>query len=503
MLLRHQIHLGARGVLLNDGVGVHLAAGVAVVYYLDPKLMRKTNNLLPWLRYGLLVQTIAARAIRLRHPCDALLHNNRVAAKLGRHGNGGVLVERNPLLVACRIVDHHKGAVAVCAAPRSKEQKRREQNCGNNGSRNNRGNMVSYEFHAAMIQKQGGGWRVFATRHNSRAKTEETMVSISRRQLLRWAAALAVVPLWGCASKRAEFTQRTLFHFNTVCVLGGDARGETLDEAAELCERFEQLFSRTIDTSDVARVNAAGGAPVEVDPLTAELVTRSLEYCEESGGLFDITIGAVSELWDFVEGVVPEPTAIEAALPHVGWQGVEVRGNTVRLRDAQARLDLGGIAKGFMADKLIGLMRERGATSAFVNLGGNVKVWGNNQEGEPWSVGVRDPADQSGAGVIARTTTTNGSLVTSGLYERSFEKDGKRYWHILDPRTGYPAQTNVVSASVFSTQSIDGDGYTKPLFMLERNEALAFVERHEGLQALLVDADGTIATTPGSSFELL
>ena len=329
------------------------------------------------------------------------------------------------------------------------------------------------------------------------------MANLSRRQLLRWVAALAVTPLWGCASRRAEFSQRTLFHFNTVCVLGGDVRQDTLDEAAELCERFEQLFSRTIATSDVARVNAARGEGVEVDSLTAELVARSLEYCEESGGLFDITIGAVSELWDFVEGVVPAPETVEAALPHVGWQGVEVRGNVVRLRDARARLDLGGIAKGFMADKLVEILRERGATSAFVNLGGNVKVWGNNQEGEPWSVGVRDPADSQNAKVVARLQTTDGSVVTSGLYERSFEKDGKRYWHILDPRTGYPVQSNVASASIFSTESIDGDGYTKPLFMLSSDEALAFVERHEGVQALLVDSDGTIATTSGSSFELL
>lgn len=331
------------------------------------------------------------------------------------------------------------------------------------------------------------------------------MASISRRQLLRLGIALAGVPLWGwgCAPVKPAFAQRTLFNFDTVCTLGADVDASVLDEAATLCNRFEQLFSRTIATSDVARINAAEGEPVEVDGLTSELVSCALKYCEESDGLFDITIGAVSELWDFTEGVVPAPEAIADALPHVGWQMVEVRGNVVRLRDAQARLDLGGVAKGFIADKLVDLLRERGANGAFVNLGGNVKVWGQNEKGEPWKVGVRDPKDPSGTGVIARVTTTDGSLVTSGLYERSFERDGKQYWHILDPRTGYPAQTDVISASIFSTESIDGDGYTKPLFMLGHDEALAFVERHEGLQALLVGEDGTIATTAGSTFELL
>ena len=328
------------------------------------------------------------------------------------------------------------------------------------------------------------------------------MRNIERRELVRLAVALMAMPLAGCKPASPPYAQRTLFNFNTVCVLGGNVGEDVLDEAQRLCDRFEKLFSRTIATSDVARINAAKGESCEVDSLTAELIAKALVYCEQSKGLFDITIGAVSVLWDFVEGVVPDPAAIEAALPHVGWQGVEVQNNAVRLRDPLARLDLGGIAKGFMADKLIELFRQRGATSAFVNLGGNVKVWGTNERGEPWSVGVRDPSSKSGERVVARVRTTDGSVVTSGLYERSFERDGRRYWHILDPRTGYPAQTDVESASVFSVASIDGDGYTKPLFMLPREEALAFAQEPAGVEALLLFADGSVAMTPNSSFTL-
>ena len=179
-----------------------------------------------------------------------------------------------------------------------------------------------------------------------------------------------------------------------------------------------------------------------------------------------------------------------------------MQGNAVRLRDPLARLDLGGIAKGFMADRLIELFCQRGATSAFVNLGGNVKVWGTNERSEPWSVGVRDPSSKDSERVVARVRTTDGSVVTSGLYERSFERDGRRYWHILDPRTGYPAQTDVESASVFSVASIDGDGYTKPLFMLTREEALTFAQERAGVETLLLYADGSVAMTPNSSFAL-
>ena len=329
------------------------------------------------------------------------------------------------------------------------------------------------------------------------------MANLTRRGVLGACAAAITVPLWSCATRKEEFVQRTVFCFDTVCTLGGAMLPRVLDQAEAQCARYEQLFSRTIATSDVARINAANGAWVEVDSLTAELVGLSLAYCEESQGLFDITVGAVSELWDFVEGVIPSKKSIDEAIKHVDWKKVEVRNNSIRLLDPNARIDLGGIAKGFIADKLIDLFVRNGATDAFVNLGGNVKVLGHSQKGEPWSIGVRDPRDNSGNSIVAKTNTTDGSLVTSGLYERSFERDGKRYWHILDPRTGYPVQTDLMSASIFSKKSIDGDGYTKPLFMLGQEEALAFVERRKGLEALLVKANNSIVTTNGARFELV
>ena len=327
------------------------------------------------------------------------------------------------------------------------------------------------------------------------------LVNLTRKQLLRALLPAIALPLGGCA--RPEEVQTTVFHFDTVCTMGGLMDQGVLDEAKRMCERFEQLFSRTILTSDVARVNAAQGVPVRVDYRTVDLVRKALEYCEASDGLFDITIGAVSELWDFTKGVVPAKEQVKRALPHVGWERVRVDDETITLEDPRARLDLGGIAKGYIADQLIERFERRGVTSAFVNLGGNVKVLGAKADGTPWHVGVRDPEDEAGTNVVARVATTGGSLVTSGLYERCFEHDGKRYWHILDPRTGYPVQTDIVSASIFSQESIDGDGYTKPLFMLGERDALDFMAAHPGLQALLVRQDGTIVTTESSEFELV
>ena len=329
---------------------------------------------------------------------------------------------------------------------------------------------------------------------------------ISRRAFL---GLLACVPLLAGGCTRRDKTaadgqlQSTFFCFDTVCAVGGSMTQEQLDATVARCQGFEQTLSRTIATSDVGRINAAGGAPVEVAPETAELITRALDYCAASGGLFDITIGAVSELWNFHEGVVPAPEAIDAALPHVGYELVRVDGTTVTLADSDARLDLGGIAKGYVSDVLLDELAEQGVESAYVNLGGNVKVLGTKPDGSPWRIGVRDPNTAEDERSIARVTLTGGSVVTSGLYERQFEQGGRRYWHILDPRTGYPVESDLVSASIVSDRSLDGDGYTKPLFMWGKDASLAWAKDHPDLQLLLVDNADKITMWPEGAYELL
>jgi thiamine biosynthesis lipoprotein len=328
-------------------------------------------------------------------------------------------------------------------------------------------------------------------------------MGITRRGLLRAGLALpALLAACGRATT-TEDIQTSFFCFDTVCAIGGVMEQELLDAAEERCHEFEELLSRTLPQSDVSRINVAGGEAVEVDPRTADLIGQALTYCSASDGLFDITIGAVSKLWDFHEGVVPAPEEIEAALPHVGYQNVQVSGTTVTLADPEARLDLGGIAKGYVSDVLLDELATEGVQSAYVNLGGNVKVLGAKPDGSAWRIGVRDPNDPDEGSPIARVSLEGGSVVTSGLYERQFERDGRRYWHILDPRTGYPVETDIISATIVSERSIDGDGYTKPLFMMGADEARAWLASHSELQVLLVDAQGDMTMWPEDSFELL
>ncbi len=299
----------------------------------------------------------------------------------------------------------------------------------------------------------------------------------------------------------SEQRERVVFAFDTVVSLKASATDEMMDALEERCNYFESIFSRTIETSDIGRINAAGGSPVEVAAETADIIVKALDYCAESEGRFDITIGAVSELWDFKKGVVPDAAALEEAIKHVDYRLVAVDGTKVALDDAAAKLDLGGIAKGYIADDLCQMMAQSGVTSGFVNLGGNVKTVGCRPDGTAWHVGIQDPNSEEGT-VIAAVYSEGTSAVTSGLYERAFEADGKRYWHILDPKTGYPVETDLVSATVFSEASLDGDGYTKPLFMMGAADALSWLEAKDGIEGFLVDADGAITQTSGCAAEL-
>lgn len=294
----------------------------------------------------------------------------------------------------------------------------------------------------------------------------------------------------------------TEFLFDTVITLTVYGPQEVLDAALERCRFFEETFSRTWEGSDVWRINEAAGAPVAVQPETAAIIERSLEYSAQSDGLFDITIGSVTRLWDFKEGVRPEDDALAEAVRHIDWHGVTAEGDTVQLADPEARIDLGGIAKGYIADDLVGLLRENGVESACINLGGNVAVLGAKPDGSPWNVGVQDP-NGAAQDVVASVLCEDASVVTSGLYERQFVLDGVQYYHILDPRTGLPVQTDLVSTSLKTASSTDGDAWATMLFLMGHDAAFALVNADERFEGLLIGEDGQMTMTDGATFTAL
>lgn len=299
-----------------------------------------------------------------------------------------------------------------------------------------------------------------------------------------------------------EVQSLTLFLFDTVIQISALCAPELMDRISERCQFFEDRFSRTKEGSDIWNINQAHGAPVEVSEETARCIEASLAYSEASGGLFDISIGAVSSLWDFVEGVKPDDDAIEEAVKHVDYRAISVDGTTVTLADPDAMLDLGGIAKGFITDDLVSMLREAGCKSAMLSLGGNVYVLGESFRGDDWNVGVQDP-NGTANDVIASIPARDKSLVTSGLYERSFTVGDVLYYHILDPRTGYPVKTDLASASIVSDSSTDGDAYSTTLFLMGHDKAMELLNSDERFSGLLVDMDDTAMASDGSGFTLL
>ena len=271
---------------------------------------------------------------------------------------------------------------------------------------------------------------------------------------------------------------------------------ELLDGCFELCRELEARLSRTVPGSDIFRLNSAQGQPVELSPDAAAVISAGLRFGELSGGLFDITIAPASGLWDFKAEAPspPDADALESACRLIGWSRVETDGNTARLEHGMA-VDLGGIAKGYIADRMAEWLEERGVRSALLNLGGNIYALGEKPDSSPFVIGIRKPGG-SELEYACRLELRGGTAVTSGIYERCFELDGTLYHHILDPRTGYPVQNELASVTIITESSAEADALSTACFALgaERGGELAL---SLGAQAVLILRDGSIETVGG------
>ena len=297
-----------------------------------------------------------------------------------------------------------------------------------------------------------------------------------------------------------ELGSVTFRAFDTVCAVSADVDVAALREVEALCARYELLLSRFNPESRLFALNAAAGEWVDVGEELAGVLHAALGYCERTGGMFDITMGGVCRLWDFKRGVVPGDVAIAEALAHVDWRNVQVEGTRARITDPQATIDLGGMAKGYIADRVIDLLKHHGATTGVINLGGNVACLGSKPDGSAWNVGLRAPVPSGGnlqAASFASVSVCGKSVVTSGVYERAFMRDGRVLHHILDPRTGKPAETDVLSATVIADESLDADGYTTALIIMGADQALAFAEQTPGIETILLTTNAHLLKTTG------
>lgn len=289
-----------------------------------------------------------------------------------------------------------------------------------------------------------------------------------------------------------EAISKTGFYFDTVITitLYGNDNSKYIDKCFEMCKNYENMLSRTVKDSEISKINDNAGSYVEVSDDTIELINKGIYYSELSGGKFDITIGKLSSLWNFSSDnpKVPDRADINKALESIGYENILVDNKSVMLNNKGTVLDLGGIAKGFIADKLKEYLLSEGIHSGIINLGGNILLLGSKPNGDNYSIGIKKPfGDENENSAIINLHDK--SIVSSGNYERYFYEDGKLYHHIIDTDTGYPVDNNLYSVSIISDDSVDGDGLSTTCFLLGLDRGMELIESLDDVEGIFIDSD--------------
>lgn len=315
---------------------------------------------------------------------------------------------------------------------------------------------------------------------------------------------LCISSVIGC-HKPVQKETATGFYFNTVIsvtVYEPDSSDTSLNASAltkicmDMAASYEQLFSRTVEGSDIWNINHSNGAPVTVADDTIALLSTALSYADLSDGLVDPTIGTLSTLWNFTGEMktVPPDTDIEEALSHVDYHSVIIDGNQVTLTDSDACIDLGFIAKGYIADQLKEYLVSEGVTSAVINLGGNILTIGNKPDGSDYTIGVQKPFEETGTTLLTLSVSDK-SVVSSGNYERYFYANDTLYHHILSTKDGYPVNSDLSQVTIISNSSVDGDALSTLCFILGYEDGLSLIESLPDTEAIFVTTTGDILKT--------
>lgn len=295
----------------------------------------------------------------------------------------------------------------------------------------------------------------------------------------------------------SESLSSELYAMDTVMTLTayGPNAQTALTAAENEITRLDTLFSISSENGDIYRVNQYGEGDLSEDSLT--LLSSALNYYNETDGIFDCTIEPVMEAWGFTTQNyrVPEQTELDDLLSRVDASCISLSGNHVTLPE-NVRLDLGGIAKGFTSARVMNVFAENGVTSGIISLGGNVQTLGKKPDGSLWRVGVQDPVNQDD--MFAIVEVADEAVITSGAYQRYFEQDGIHYHHIIDPRTGYPADNGLISVTIISPDGTLADALSTSLFIMGPEKAVAFWQNHRNqFDAILMTNDGDILVTSG------
>lgn len=370
--------------------------------------------------------------------------------------------------------------------------------------------------------------------------------------------AILVTGVLGCARKEEkENLTVTGFAFDTMYTItlyqGGSQ--EVLDSCVERCSGYEEIFSRTLPESELYQINeleqiyseiimseeylqgkqkaagleekytqeeiaditgrigqqrpekniadftlrADGGMEFTVSDMLCDILQTGQRYSEASKGNFDITIAPVTSLWDFKteNPEVPDERVIKEALTYVDYRKLSIKGNSLCIMQPGQKIDLGGIAKGYIADDLKRYLQEQGVSGATINLGGNVLCIGEKNDGEAFRIGIQQPfADRNETAAVVGIK--NLSVVSSGIYERYFRtKDGELYHHIINPKTGYPFENDLYGVTILSANSVDGDALSTTCFALGKEKGMEYINSLEDVYALFITSDGRLWYSEG------
>ena len=275
-----------------------------------------------------------------------------------------------------------------------------------------------------------------------------------------------------------------------------------LGSALELCNYYEDIFSAHKESSELYKLNHRTSDSMEISADLTALIEKGLYYSKLSNGSFDISIEPVKELWDFKSPTpaLPDKSTLEEAVEKVDYTAISLSKNTITFSNPYTRIDLGAIAKGYIADKIKDYLISKGVKSAIINLGGNVLCVGKKPDKEDFNVGLQMPfaKREETIGIVSGSDI---SVVTSGVYERFIEVDGKEYHHILNPKTGYPYENGLLGVSIVSKYSVDGDALSTSCFALGLDKGIELLDSIEGVYGYFILDD--LSVVPSSNAPVL
>lgn len=333
-----------------------------------------------------------------------------------------------------------------------------------------------------------------------------------KKLTLTFTIILLIVNLSGCEkSESKETITRTEIFMGTAIkvTLYNNNDEDILDKVFNKIIEIEDLVSINKKGTEIVELNkSAGKNKVKLSSVSYDIIKKGVEYSKLSDGKYDISIGPLVKLWNIglPEAKVPTESEIKATMPYIDYSKIEMNDLTkeVFLKEKGMMLDLGSIAKGYVADEIVKILKSESVEKAIIDLGGNIYALGSKEKDKKWNIGIQDPFDNRG-NVVGSIAVSNKSVVTTGIYERYIEQDGVKYHHILNPSTGYPYETDIAGVSIVADKSVDADALSTLVFTKGVEEGLRFVEEIDGVDAIFITKDKNIYITKGleGSFKLI